>query len=241
VKVAETLAEFLGALEARLRFGRASEITVSIVILTYNRAEHTYRCLDSILLHADVPYELIIVDNVSHDETGHLLVRLDNATILRNAENVGFRRGLQSGCRCRAWALFLVPQQRRPADPGLLAHVARHGRAHSRLQGGGMQDRHADGRLQEAGPIVGDDGTTLEYGRHDQPDALQYSYVRVDYCSAACLLVRTDVWKRTGGFDARYAPAYYKPRKPPRTEQLRNASKRSSYPPGRRAREVMGL
>ena len=67
-----------------------------------------------------------------------------------------------------------------------------------------------DGRLQEAGSIIWDDGTTQGYGRHGSPEAPEFSYLReVDYCSAACFLVRADVWERAGGFDPRYHPAYF--------------------------------
>ena len=38
----------------------------------------------------------------------------------------------------------------------------------------------------------------------------EYCYRReVDYCSAACLLVRADLFREVNGFDERYLPAYY--------------------------------
>ena len=68
---------------------------------------------------------------------------------------------------------------------------------------------YPDGQLQEAGAIVWSDGTTYTYGRGDDPSKPEYNYVReVDYCSAACLLVRRDLFEQLGGFDERYAPAY---------------------------------
>src|SRR5215468_9832328 len=48
------LAKFLARPEARLHFTRAQEPVLSILVLTYNRAEYTYRCLESILHHADI-------------------------------------------------------------------------------------------------------------------------------------------------------------------------------------------
>jgi GT2 family glycosyltransferase/tetratricopeptide (TPR) repeat protein len=41
----------------------------SIVIVTHNELAHTQRCLDSIALRTDEPYELIVVDNGSSDGT----------------------------------------------------------------------------------------------------------------------------------------------------------------------------
>ena len=69
---------------------------------------------------------------------------------------------------------------------------------------------YPDGRLQEAGGIVFSDASGWNYGRFDDPDDPRYAFRReVDYCSGAAILLRTDLFRRLGGFDTRYAPAYY--------------------------------
>ena len=67
-----------------------------------------------------------------------------------------------------------------------------------------------DGRLQEAGGLIFSDGSGWNFGRLGDP--LDPAYMRpaeVDYCSGAALMVRNDLFRRLGGFDRRYAPAYY--------------------------------
>ena len=68
----------------------------------------------------------------------------------------------------------------------------------------------SDGTLQEAGSIVWNDGTCLGYGRGRSPNDPEFMFRRdVDYCSGAFLLTPTALFRRLGGFDERYAPAYY--------------------------------
>jgi GT2 family glycosyltransferase len=47
-------------------------------------------------------------------------------------------------------------------------------------------------------------------GLLDSPDNPRFRYRRdVDYCSGACVLVERRAFDKLGGFDARFAPAYY--------------------------------
>ena len=53
---------------------------------------------------------------------------------------------------------------------------------------------YPNGALQEAGGIVWNNAVyqASNYGRYDDPNKWEYNYVKeVDYCSGACMLVRT--------------------------------------------------
>jgi len=69
---------------------------------------------------------------------------------------------------------------------------------------------YPDGRLQEAGGVVFSDGSGWNYGRFGSPDDPRYGYLRdIDYASGAAIAIPRELFARLGGFDTRYAPAYY--------------------------------
>src|SRR5439155_4537336 len=70
---------------------------------------------------------------------------------------------------------------------------------------------YPDGSLQEAGGVIFSDARGWNFGHgDDNPDAPLFNHVRdVDYCSGAALATRRRLFLELGGFDKRFAPAYY--------------------------------
>ena len=68
-----------------------------------------------------------------------------------------------------------------------------------------------DGRVDEAGQVMFDDGGSDAIGGPQWPnDYEQMMFSRdVDYASAACWLMRRSKFLELGGFDPAYAPAYF--------------------------------
>jgi GT2 family glycosyltransferase/acetyltransferase-like isoleucine patch superfamily enzyme/2-polyprenyl-3-methyl-5-hydroxy-6-metoxy-1,4-benzoquinol methylase/Tfp pilus assembly protein PilF len=73
----------------------------SIIILGYNQLELTKSCLDSIARFTDEPYEIIIVDNGSNNETIEYFKQYkdnrDNVQVIFNGENRGYAGGNNQG------------------------------------------------------------------------------------------------------------------------------------------------
>src|SRR5262245_24217452 len=92
----ERLAQHLARVR-RMRFPVPDRPAVSIVLVLFNQAGLTLLCLESLLKCTGVPFELILVDNASGDETRELLATLDGVTVLENRENAGFLRAVNQG------------------------------------------------------------------------------------------------------------------------------------------------
>ncbi len=184
---------------------------VSIVIPVFEQSAVTLRCLQSIA-RAEVatPYEVIVVDDASGDDTSDVLDRCSGIRIVVNAENLGYLRSTNRGvAESGADHVVLLNNDTEVGD-GWLDRLLDVFRSFPDTGLVGARLVYPDGRLQEAGNIIWSDGSGWNYGRLDDPDDCRFSFVReVDYCSAACLAVRRDLWEEVGGFDERYAPAYY--------------------------------
>jgi GT2 family glycosyltransferase len=195
---------------ARIVFPRAERPEVSIVLVLYNRAELTLQCLYSILGNAFSSYEVIIIDNASSDETRELLKRVEGATIILNEDNLHYLLACNQGSRLAKGEFILLLNNDTQFEPQSLSAALRTIRSSSDIGAVGGKIILQDGSLQEAGSIIWRDGSCEGYGRGDSPFAPAYMFKRdVDYCSAAFLLTRRDLFLRDGGFDEAYGPAYY--------------------------------
>lgn len=71
---------------------------LSIIIPTWNTADITLKCVNTILKHTPPGFtQIIIVDNGSTDETQEKLGKLKNITYIRNDSNLGFSKGNNVG------------------------------------------------------------------------------------------------------------------------------------------------
>lgn len=193
----------------RLAFPRAAQPALSIVIVLYNKAHLDLLCFESVLQNADVPYELVLVDNRSSDRTHELLDRLDGVEIIRNSENRGFGFACVQGAEKARGEYLLFLNNDAVLGAKSLSVVLRDF-SDKTIGAIGGKILLADGRLQEAGSIVWNDGSAWGYGRGDDPNLPRYNFRRpVEYCSGAFLFTPRPLFHELGGFDERFFPAYY--------------------------------
>ena len=184
---------------------------MSIIIPVHGKLDYTLACLASVAEHAgQTPLEIIVVDDASPDDSADTLAAIPGLHLLRNERNLGFVGSCNAGAAAARgrWLLFLNNDTQVTAGwlealLGTFDDFDRAGLVGARLV-------YPDGRLQEAGGLVFSDGSGWNYGRLDDPANPAYSYARpTHYCSGAAIMLEKQLFDRLGGFDDRYAPAYY--------------------------------
>ncbi len=195
----------------RLVFAPVEAPRVSIVIPVFGKALLTYTCLKSVHLHTPPgEFEVVVVDDASPEPMAVALQSVEGIRIERNERNLGFIGSCNHGVALARGELVVLLNNDTIVTPGWLDALQAIFRDHGDAGLVGAKLVYPDGSLQEAGGIVWRDGSGWNYGRGDDPSKPEYNYVReADYCSGACLAIPTSLFRELGGFDNRYAPAYY--------------------------------
>jgi GT2 family glycosyltransferase len=194
----------------QIRIPRSAAPTVSVIIPTYGKVEFTLCCLASIAAYPpEASIEVIVVDDATQDGSTNCLAAVQGIRLIVNPSNLGYLRSCNTAARVANGEFLLLLNNDTQVMPGWLDALLAPFRCRSDVGAVGSKLLYPDGRLQEAGCIVWDDGSGWNFGRLDCPDRPVYNYLReVDCCSAASLLVPRALFSEMGGFDERYAPAY---------------------------------
>lgn len=189
----------------------SEEPVASVVVPTYGNWELTRGCLASIQQHLPAtPFEVIVVDDASPDGAADRVAECPGVRLVRAERNLGFVGACNLGAEhARGELVMFLNNDTEVRDNWLDALVqVLDTRSDAGLVGAKLV--YPDGRLQECGGIIFSDGSGWNYGRGGDPGATEYCTMRdVDYCSGAALMVRRSLFEQIGGFDSRYAPAYY--------------------------------
>lgn len=189
--------------------------TLSIIVLNWNLGRMTQECLAGIRAHtSNVEYEIVVVDNGSKPAE-KTIVRdacgLHKARLIELNQNLFFGEANNIGVEAARGDIVLLLNNDVVVTPGYIAPLLHALETAHRAGAVGAELRYPDGRLQEAGGYVRPDGWTIRHGLARAPASILSeagSHI-VDYCSAACLLLRRDIFLEAGGFDPLFDPGYF--------------------------------
>jgi GT2 family glycosyltransferase len=186
---------------------------VSIVIINLNQARLTLGCIDSIVEHtSELAYEIIVVDNGSSaDELDVLKRASDRFKLICLNRNLFFGEASNIGAERATGDLLLFLNNDIKVTPRWMEPLV--GTLETAYCAGavGAKILHPNDELLEAGGIVRPDGWGIQVGKGGMKLPLGFANATrvTDYCSGACLLMRTQVFLDLGGFDPIFDPAYF--------------------------------
>ena len=194
---------------------------ISVIIVSYNTKDILAGCLDSILGILDRGRnEIIVVDNNSTDGSAEMLrEKYPMVRTVFNEDNYGFGRANNQGMRAAKGDLFLLLNSDTAASPGAIEKCVKYMTANAGTGVLGCRLETPDGGLQlscgrfftlwhtvfggiEANKIIKKIGLSGISNFEHLLTAGEHRIARsVDWVAGAFMLLRREVFERTGGFD----------------------------------------
>ncbi len=192
---------------------------VSVLIVNWNGGDLLARCLESLPeAFAPIPFEVIVVDNASTDNSLARLPDVPWLTVKRLASNVGFAAGTNSAAMQATGRYVLMLNPDTESSPGSLARLKTFLSENSDVGAVGARLVHGDGRDQRSA-WYGFPGLSqalidalylwkwplLPGVRNSEAPPIQGDTPRdVDHLLGACILIPANVWQSVGPLDEGY-------------------------------------
>ncbi len=172
-------------------------LSCDLILVSWNKLEYTRACIESVMTHTTVPYRLIVVDNGSAPETIDYLHGLkrqhpDRILLVLHDEDLGWVKGANDGLRRSEAPYACLLNNDLLVAPGWLERMI---------------------AVAEADPLIGLVNPTYKH-RGETPEAFLHraqqsavngtSYIEVNECNGACLLVRRRLREVIGELDESY-------------------------------------
>ena len=180
--------------------------TVTLVIVTYNSSGALARCAASLAAVVVVGgYELIIVDNASHDDSlTQACALFPTAIVLQNAQNRGFAAAVNQGVAAGVGRIVATLNPDTEVAAGWLQALVDRLDADATIGVVGSVIRDEDGQVTHTAGTV--DALTYRTGHHE---GVVGSLDDVAYVTGAGIALRRVDWDALGGFDEGFFPAYF--------------------------------
>lgn len=198
--------------DGKLKFIKPQRPLVSIVLPVFNQIEYTNVCLKSLILNisSKYEYEVIVIDDFSTDHTSSVLEGVDGITYIKNEKNIGFLLSCIKGIEVSKGKYICLLNNDTIVLENWLETMVETIEEDKNVGCVGSKLIYPYGLLQEAGGIIYEDGSGVNYGKFQNATYSRYNYKRkVDYCSGASLLFKKEDYELIGGLDTRFQPAYY--------------------------------
>src|SRR3954447_2067283 len=194
--------------------------TCSVVVVSWNTRADLMRCLDSLMRHSRaVELELIVVDNGSVDGTREeLRASYPHVRVIENKENAGFARGCNQGMEAATGEFLLLLNPDTYVEADLIGNSVQLMLERPEIGALGCRVCWPDGRLQHTAnrklsvrrslierlwlykfvPAARRPKLLLDgYWDHDEE-------LEVDWLAGVFMLLRRELFERSGGFDERF-------------------------------------
>ena len=182
----------------------------SIVIPVHNRASLTRECLDALLDQDLDGAEIVVVDDCSGDDTPEMLASYgDRLRTLRMDPNGGFAAACNAGvAACQSELVVLLNNDTQPV-PGWLGALTAYADEHPEAGVVGCKLLWPTGAVQHAGVVIDahKDVRHVYLGFPADHPAVNYPR-RFQVVTAACVLIRRELFEQLGGLDTAYRNGY---------------------------------
>jgi GT2 family glycosyltransferase len=179
-----------------------TELT-SIVILGWNQAEYTKLCVESVQRYTSEPYELILVDNGSKDDSAAFMQSVAGAKVIINGENRGFAGGNNQGIRAAAGRWIVLLNNDTIVTKGWLSRLISHAEKDPKV---GMVSPMSN-YVATADQRVSPDYTLETLQKFAALYARKHpgQQSRHEFLSGFCWLVKREVFAQVGVLDEEFA------------------------------------
>lgn len=191
---------------------QTSGISASFIIPTYARDDLVLRCILSALQSGNQDQvEFIIAEDAAHVDASWILgYFLPAALIYKNPTNLGFVLSAKEAVTRSIGDLFILVNNDVIVHKNSIGEILATFLARQDAAVVGGLVLNTDGTIQENSGMLWNDASAWNYHRNLKLEQEHVFNVReADYVSGCWIGIRRSAWDALGGFDERFAPAYY--------------------------------